>query len=79
MEERKPEHLKAVPPSLQAAVRRARLESAEQSEADANQLSVRIELQADCFAGVWAHFTQQKGILEQGDIESALNAAKRHG
>ena len=49
------------------------------SEADANQLSVRIELQADCFAGVWAHFTQQKGILEQGDIESALNAAKQIG
>ncbi|TIV99782.1 MAG: flagellar biosynthesis protein FlgM, partial [Mesorhizobium sp.] len=49
------------------------------SEVDANQLSVRIELQADCFAGVWAHFTQQKGILEQGDIESALNAAKQIG
>ena len=39
------------------------------SEADANQMSVRIELQADCFAGVWAHFTAQKGIVEQGDIE----------
>ncbi|WP_027058652.1 KPN_02809 family neutral zinc metallopeptidase [Mesorhizobium loti] len=49
------------------------------SEADANQMSVRIELQADCFAGVWAHFTAQKGILEQGDIESALNAAKQIG
>ncbi|SFO03035.1 hypothetical protein SAMN03159463_00898 [Mesorhizobium sp. NFR06] len=49
------------------------------SEADANQMSVRIELQADCFAGVWAHYTQQKGILEQGDIESALNAAKQIG
>ncbi|MFD2056666.1 neutral zinc metallopeptidase [Mesorhizobium calcicola] len=49
------------------------------SEADANQLSVRIELQADCFAGVWAHYTEQKGILEQGDIESALNAAKQIG
>lgn len=49
------------------------------SEADANQLSVRIELQADCFAGVWAHYTGQKGILEQGDFESALNAAKQIG
>ncbi|MBZ9851286.1 zinc metallopeptidase [Mesorhizobium sp. CA14] len=49
------------------------------SEVDANQLSVRIELQADCFAGVWAHYTGQKGILEQGDIESALNAAKQIG
>ncbi|TPK72497.1 neutral zinc metallopeptidase [Mesorhizobium sp. B2-4-15] len=49
------------------------------SEADANQLSVRIELQADCFAGVWAHYTAQKGILEPGDFESALNAAKQIG
>ncbi|MDX8514394.1 KPN_02809 family neutral zinc metallopeptidase [Mesorhizobium captivum] len=48
-------------------------------EAEANQMSVRIELQADCFAGVWAHYTAQKGILEQGDIESALNAAKQIG
>ncbi|TPI31994.1 neutral zinc metallopeptidase [Mesorhizobium sp. B3-2-1] len=49
------------------------------SEAAANQLSVRIELQADCFAGVWAHYTGQKGILEPGDFESALNAAKQIG
>jgi hypothetical protein len=49
------------------------------SEAEANQMSVRVELQADCFAGVWAHYTAQKGILEQGDIESALNAAKQIG
>jgi predicted metalloprotease len=49
------------------------------SEADSNQMSVRIELQADCFAGIWAHFTAQKGILEAGDMESALNAAKQIG
>lgn len=49
------------------------------SEVQANQMSVRVELQADCFAGVWAHYTAQKGILEQGDIESALNAAKQIG
>ncbi|AZO11924.1 MULTISPECIES: neutral zinc metallopeptidase [unclassified Mesorhizobium] len=49
------------------------------SEAEANQWSVKVELQADCFAGVWAHYTGQKGILEQGDIESALNAAKQIG
>ncbi|MDX8480209.1 neutral zinc metallopeptidase [Mesorhizobium sp. VK24D] len=49
------------------------------SEAQANQMSVRVELQADCFAGVWAHYTAQKGILEQGDMESALNAAKQIG
>jgi predicted metalloprotease len=49
------------------------------SEAEANQMSVKVELQADCLAGVWAHYTAQKGILEQGDIESALNAAKQIG
>ncbi|TIQ31999.1 MAG: neutral zinc metallopeptidase [Mesorhizobium sp.] len=49
------------------------------SESQANQMSVRVELQADCFAGVWAHYTAQKGILEQGDMESALNAAKQIG
>jgi predicted metalloprotease len=48
-------------------------------EVEANQMSVRIELQADCFAGVWAHFTGQKGILEQGDLEEALNAAQQIG
>lgn len=49
------------------------------SEADANHMSVQVELQADCFAGIWAHFTAQKGILEQGDIEEALNAAQKIG
>jgi uncharacterized protein len=49
------------------------------SEADSNAMSVRVELQADCFAGIWGHFTQQKGILEQGDLEEALNAAQQIG
>ncbi len=49
------------------------------SEQEANQMSMRVELQADCFAGVWGHFTQQKGLLEQGDIEEALNAAQQIG
>jgi len=40
-----------------------------------NSGSVRLELQADCFAGVWAHSTQQRGLLEKGDVESALGAA----
>ncbi|MET0383320.1 MAG: neutral zinc metallopeptidase [Burkholderiaceae bacterium] len=45
-----------------------------------NALSVRLELQADCFAGVWANHAQQtKRILEPGDIESALNAASQIG
>ncbi len=49
------------------------------SEADANAMSVRVELQADCFAGVWGHFTDQKGILEKGDLQEALNAATQIG
>src|SRR4030088_1945053 len=44
-----------------------------------NQLSVKLELQADCFAGIWAQNTQQRGLLEQGDIESALRAAAAVG
>lgn len=49
------------------------------SETEANRLSVRVELQADCFAGIWAHYTDQKGLLEKGDIEEALNAAHQIG
>ncbi|WP_283194209.1 neutral zinc metallopeptidase [Rhizobium sp. AN80A] len=49
------------------------------SEADANKMSVRVELQADCYAGIWGKFTQQKGILEAGDLEEALNAAQQIG
>jgi predicted metalloprotease len=49
------------------------------SQAEANAMSVRVELQADCFAGVWAHRTEQKGIVEAGDIEEALNAAQQIG
>jgi uncharacterized protein len=45
----------------------------------ANELSVRMELQADCLAGVWGHSTAQRNLLEQGDVESALNAAAAIG
>ena len=45
----------------------------------ANQLSVKMELQADCLAGVWAHSTQQRNLLEAGDVESALGAAAAVG
>ena len=45
-----------------------------------NRLSVKLELQADCLAGVWAHHAdQQRQILEQGDIEEAMNAAAKIG
>lgn len=49
------------------------------SETDANKMSVRVELQADCYAGIWGKFTEQKGILETGDLEEALNAAHQIG
>jgi predicted metalloprotease len=50
------------------------------SKADANALSVRTELQADCFAGIWAHHAQRsRQVLEQGDFEEALNAASAIG
>ena len=45
----------------------------------ANALQVRTELQADCFAGVWAHVADGKGIVEVGDIDEALNAAAQIG
>jgi predicted metalloprotease len=45
----------------------------------ANSSSVKLELQADCFAGIWAHSTQQRGLLKQGDVESALGAAAAVG
>jgi uncharacterized protein len=44
-----------------------------------NALSVRLELQADCFAGVWANSTEQRHLLEAGDVESALGAAAAVG
>jgi hypothetical protein len=44
-----------------------------------NEQSVRTELQADCFAGVWAHTAEQAGVLEPGDIDEALNAAAQVG
>ncbi|NNE88396.1 MAG: hypothetical protein HKN27_10000 [Silicimonas sp.] len=50
------------------------------STAEANQISVRIELQADCFSGIWARAAQAKfGTLERGDIAEAMNAAKQIG
>lgn len=50
------------------------------SEKEGNAMSVRLELQADCLAGVWAHQTDQRArILEQGDVEKALNAANAIG
>jgi uncharacterized protein len=49
------------------------------SEVEANKLSVRLELQADFFAGVFARYVQKQGLLEEGDIEEALHAASAIG
>lgn len=49
------------------------------SVAEANRMSVRVELQADCFAGVWGKRTDQKGLLQGGDLEEALHAAQQIG
>lgn len=49
------------------------------SQTDANAYSVRIELQADCYAGVWANYAGQQNLVEAGDFEEALNAADQIG
>lgn len=49
------------------------------SQKEANRLSVKMELQADCFAGIWGHEMEKAGILENGDLENALNAAQAIG
>src|SRR5712692_7478048 len=58
----------------------AKMRAAQQQNPQAaNQLSVRLELQADCFAGVWGHSTQQRNILEAGDVDEGLKAAAAVG
>ncbi len=49
------------------------------SQVEANQLSVRLELQADCFAGVWGNHAEQQSLLEPGDVEEGLRAAAAIG
>jgi uncharacterized protein len=67
------QHLMGISDKVDSARRRM-------SEAQSNALSVRLELQADCFAGVWAnHADRARNILESGDVETALNAASAIG
>lgn len=49
------------------------------SEEEYNKYSVKVELQADFYAGVWAHYIKGKGLLEAGDVEEAMNAANAIG
>ncbi|HSJ76340.1 MAG TPA: neutral zinc metallopeptidase [Gemmatimonadales bacterium] len=51
----------------------------ESNPRQANELSVRMELQADCFAGVWGHSAAQRNLLDAGDVDEALNAATAIG
>ncbi|HEY2922869.1 MAG TPA: neutral zinc metallopeptidase [Candidatus Binatia bacterium] len=56
------------------------LQSRAESKSEANALSVRLELQADCLAGIWASYAnRERNILEQGDVEEGLNAASQIG
>jgi predicted metalloprotease len=56
------------------------LQGRARSESEANQLSIRLELQADCLAGIWASYAhRERNILEQGDVEEGLNAAAQIG
>jgi uncharacterized protein len=55
------------------------LQQRARSEAQVNDLSVRLELQADCYAGVWGFYAKQRNILDPGDLEEALNAASAIG
>jgi predicted metalloprotease len=58
---------------------RVRREQGRRDQAAANQLSVRLELQADCYAGVWGHWAARRNVLEPGDVEAALGAASAIG
>ncbi|MEJ1966376.1 MAG: neutral zinc metallopeptidase [Gammaproteobacteria bacterium] len=66
--------------NLLGTERKLRAAQENASEVERNQLQVKMELQADCYAGVWAHNADRaRQIIEQGDVEEALNAASAVG
>ena len=66
--------------NLVGTAQRVREDQQGMSQTEANELSVRLELQADCFAGVWAHHAaRSRQLLEAGDVEEGLNAASAIG
>jgi uncharacterized protein len=66
------QHLTGAMEKVSAAQRRM-------SQAEGNRLSVRLELQADCYSGIWARYADQRGVVEPGDIGEALQAASAIG
>jgi hypothetical protein len=66
--------------NLLGTERKVRAAQENASEVERNQLQVKMELQADCYAGVWAHNADRaRQIIEQGDVDEALNAASAVG
>ena len=65
--------------NLDGTMERVNRARARMNERDANRLSVMVELQADCLAGVWANRAQARQLFEQGDLEEAFNAAEAVG
>ena len=65
---------------LQGTSQKVHAAKAKLSQEEANALSVRLELQADCYAGIWAHHADRtRNLLETGDVEEALQAASAIG
>lgn len=65
--------------NLQGTLARVHSQMSHLGAVEKNELSVRLELQADFYAGVWGHYAQKRNLLEVGDVEEALNAAAAIG
>ena len=65
--------------NITGVLERTQRASAQLPEAQANAVSVKTELMADCLAGVWAHSVEQRDLLESGDFDEAINAASQIG